>query len=188
MKRIKTIVAAALFFAAMFFVSSCSKETATVTPIGETARISTRAAGPSANGQGALFLDYPEFAPGMQYFSFHANTGADGSVTGSFETKWGSNGRLHGTIDCLSILPDGKTAIMSGTVTDVDGETYIDYGFAAGLDAWFKVQDNGEGAKSIEDSFTDIFVGYDYEPCTFDYGIFGVELLTIQNGNIQVKP
>ena len=132
-----------------------------------------------------MFLDYPGFIPGVQHFSFHANTDENGNVSGSFESKFGENGRLHGTIDCLSILPDGKTAIMSGAVTHVEGDTYIGVGFRVGDDAWFKVQDNGEGANATEDSFTDVAAYFDLEPCTYDYGI---DLFPILNGNIQVKP
>jgi len=185
MEKNKTSVSvvAVLFFAAIFFVSSCSKETETPDQAGGVEKKS--AAGPSANGQGALFLDYPGFVQGVQHFSFHANTDKNGIVTGSFESKWGVNGRIHGTIDCLSILPDGKTAIMSGTLTHVVGDTYIGYGFAVGDDAWFKVQDNGEGAKAAKDSFSDVFSSIDLEPCTTDYG---VDLFPILNGNIQVKP
>jgi len=140
---------------------------------------------PSANGQGAIYLNYEGFTPGVQHFSFHAKTDEMGNVLGSFETKWGVNGRVHGKIDCLTILPDGKSAIMSGTVTQVQGETYIGYGVEVGMLAWFKVQDNGEGAKATEDSITDINVDFNGLPCSYDYGD---DLLSIQNGNIQVKP
>lgn len=139
---------------------------------------------PSANGQGAVFLNYEGFTPGVQHFSFHANTDENGKVSGSFETKWGVNGRVHGTIDCLSILPDGKTAIMTGTVTHVQGEMYIYYGVEVGMNAWFKVKDNGEGANATKDNITDINVEHNGPPCSYDYDF---ELLTIQYGNIQVK-
>jgi hypothetical protein len=185
MKKIKIHVAAALFFAAMLCGSSCSKETETVRPIGETTRISARAAGPSANGQGTLIAGYLGDKP--QHFSFHANTSPNGNVTGSFEsTALGLDSRVHGRIDCLNILPDGKTAIMSGVVTVVTGDIYlIDFGFNVGDQAWFKVEDNGEGANATEDRFSDVYVFDELPPCTSD---FDVELLEIANGNIQVKP
>jgi len=177
----------ALFFVAMFFFSSCSKEKDmdTDNPLGQTKLKPADVSKPSANGQGALFLDYPGFIQGVQHFSFHANTDVNGNVTGSFESKWGKNGRVHGTINCLSILPDGKTAIMSGVLTKVQGDTYIDMGFLVGDDVWFKVQDSGEGANATKDRFSDFYAGSDQEPCTTDYG---VDLFTILNGNIQVKP
>lgn len=140
---------------------------------------------PSANGQGTIFINYDGFVPGVQHFSFHANTDINGNVTGSFETKWGINGRLHGTIDCLSILNDGKTAIMSGEITQVQGETYLDVGFVVGMDVLFQVQDNGEGANVLEDTFSDIYADFILPSCSEDF--LDVELLTITYGNIQVK-
>lgn len=143
--------------------------------------------GPSANGQAAVFLDYPGsgLTPGVQHFSFHTNTDMNGNITGSFETKYADNGRIHGTINCLSILADGKTAIMSGTVTQVSGANYIAFGFKVGDDAWFKVQDNGEGTNATKDSFSDVYVYFDLEPCTLDYSPY---LFPVIQGNIQVKP
>lgn len=188
MKKIKTNVVAALVFAAMFFSSSCSKETETVNPTGNTSntyQTAARISGPSVNGQGSLFLEYPGFTPGVQQFSFHANTDRNGKVTGSFEARWADNGRLHGTIDCLSILADGKTAIMSGTVTKVGGATYTAMHFAVGDDTWFKVQENGEGKNATKDSFSDLFAYFDLEPCSYDYN---PDLFPILYGNIQVKP
>ncbi|WP_310380459.1 hypothetical protein [Flavobacterium sp.] len=139
----------------------------------------------SANGQGAIFLNYEGFVPGIQYFSFHANTDVNGVVSGSFETKWGVNGRIHGTIDCLTTLSDGKTAILSGKVTQINGDGYINSGFLVGMNAWFKVQDNGEGANSSTDMFSDIYANFDpILQCSFN---LGVDMLTITNGNIQVK-
>jgi hypothetical protein len=149
---------------------------------GEVEKVVSR---PSANGQGAIFLNYEGFTPGVQHFSFHAKTDEMGNVSGSFETKWGANGRVHGTIDCLTILPDGKTAIMSGMVTKVQGDNYLYYGFEVGMKGWFKVQDNGEGANAIEDNITDFYVDFNGPPCSYDIGF---DLLTIQNGNIQVNP
>ena len=109
----------------------------------------------------------------------------NGNITGSFESKYADNGRIHGTINCLSILADGKTAIMSGTVTQVSGANYIAFGFKVGDDAWFKVQDNGEGTNATKDSFSDVYAYFDLEPCTFDYGPY---LFPVIQGNIQVKP
>lgn len=185
MVKFKTIVFAVLFFAAIIFVSSCSTDSETVIQIDETEQSLAKTSNPSANGQGAIFLNYDGFVPGVQHFSFHANTDNNGIVTGSFETKWGVNGRVHGTIDCLTILPDGKTAIMTGTVTHVQGDAYLYYGFEVGMNGWFKVQDNGEGANATEDNITDFYVDFNGPPCTYDLGF---DLLSIQYGNIQVNP
>lgn len=139
----------------------------------------------SANGQGTIFLNYEGFVPGNQHFSFHANTDNNGIVTGAFETKWGVNGRIHGTIDCLTILPDGKTAILSGFITQLDGDGYINSGFLVGMNTWFKVKDNGEGTNSSKDLFSDVFVDFNSVlVCSID---LEVDMLSITNGNIQVK-
>ncbi len=136
--------------------------------------------GPSANGQGALLN--PWFNGQVQHFSFHANTNASGNVTGSFETKSpGQDVRVHGTINCLTILADGKTAIVKGVVTQKVGEGFPG-GYEVGSQVWFKVVDNGEGANSSGDQFTDYYSSN--APCSN----FNVAIYTILNGNIQVKP
>lgn len=132
----------------------------------------------SASGQGTIALDYMNFEP--QQFSFHALKDVDGSVTGSWESNSpGQDCRTHGTITCLTILPDGKTAIMSGEITQVEGTCF---GSTVGSPIWFKVQDNGEGSKAAPDGFTDYYFGL--SGCT-DYGL---ALHPIIGGNIQVKP
>jgi hypothetical protein len=136
--------------------------------------------GPSANGQGAL--ENPWFNGRVQHFSFHANTDADGLVTGTFETKSpGQEIRTHGTINCLTVLPDGKTAIMSGVVTQKVGDGFPGYA-EVGSTVWFKVVDNGEGAKSDLDQFSDYTEGPG--DCSVNQL---VRLYQIVNGNIQVK-
>ena len=134
--------------------------------------------GPSANGQATLTLPYLN---GTQHFSFHAKKDGSGNVTGSFETKSpGQDIRVHGNIDCLNILPDGKTAIMTGVATHVTGTGFP---IAVGDRIYFKVKDNGEGGNSPSDQFTDyyLFGG----SCSNN---FGLTLNPITGGNIQVKP
>jgi hypothetical protein len=134
---------------------------------------------PSANGQATLTLPYLN---GTQHFSFQAKTDGSGNVTGSFETKSaGQDIRVHGNIDCLRVLPDGKTAIMTGVVTQVVGNGFP---IAVGDRVWFKVQDNGEGANAAGDKFTDyyLFGG----SCSNELNF--LPLNTITGGNIQVKP
>ena len=161
MKRISLFLAAAILMAGLIALTA----------------FKTLPPKPSANGQATLTLPYLN---GTQHFSFHAQTDASNNVTGSFETKSpGQDIRVHGNIDCLTILADGKTAIMSGIATNVDGNGFP---IAVGDRIWFKVQDNGEGANAPNDRFTDYFVG----------GICGVNynlaLQQITGGNIQVKP
>ncbi|MBC7382714.1 MAG: hypothetical protein H7296_06915 [Bacteroidia bacterium] len=134
--------------------------------------------GPSANGQGKLQLSYMNGETAT--FSFHASKDAAGNVSGSWEARSpGQDCRQHGTITCLTVLPDGKTAIMSGEVTKSDG-TCLGYG--AGTPIWFRVVDNGEGSNAAPDTFTDyyFFAG--------NCGNFGVTNHPITGGNIQVKP
>ena len=147
--------------------------------------LTTRGAGASANGQGALMLDYMNGR--VQHFAFHANTDATGKVTGSFESKSpGQDGRVHGTINCLTVLADGKTAIMSGVVTHVVGDGYVlGFGIKVGFPIWLKVEDNGQGANAAKDRFTDFYFLDTPISCKEDLGI---DLAPIINGNIQVKP
>lgn len=130
----------------------------------------------SANGEGELFYN-----GGAQHFAFHAMRFGDGTVKGSWESRSeGADNRTHGTITCLTIFPDGKTAMMSGVITQKEGTGFP--WFTVGDPIWFKVQDNGEGARSSGDKFSDYYMGL--SGCV-DYGI---SLLPIENGNIQVKP
>jgi hypothetical protein len=191
-----------LALASVFFITltNCTKEKITPSVSEEIAsvqkdgtssnEITTRASGPSANGQGFLKADYLE---GFQTFSFHANTDKDGNVTGSWTSNWqsqnpGLGGKFQGTIDCLNILADGKTARMSGIVTHVTGDCCPYFGFypEVGGIVWFEVQDNGEGAKASKDKFSDWWYWGEFlTTCADDWGAF---LWPIDNGNIQVKP
>ena len=136
-------------------------------------------AGPSANGQGGLMI-----GDRLQQFSFHANTANDGSVSGSFEIKSPSQDlRLHGTISCLSVLPDGKTAFLSGVITQRVGDGFPgDYN--VGDHVYFEVQDNGEGNAADADRFSDLYTSGATEFC----GPYSIGTQAIVNGNIQVKP
>ena len=134
----------------------------------------------SANGQGGLTLDYMNGQ--QQQFSFHATKDANGNVSGSWESNSpGQDIRTHGNIECLTILADGKTAVMSGVVTQVEGNGFP--GVTPGAHVWFKVQDNGEGANATEDTFSDYFFVSNTTCANFN-----VVLHPIDNGNIQVKP
>lgn len=137
--------------------------------------------GSSANGQGTLNLPYMNGVP--QHFSFHANTDKKGNVSGKFESKSpGQEIRIHGNITCLNILPDGKTAVMQGVVTQAKDNG--GFGIVAGSIIYFSVQDNGEGSNAAPDQFSDYFGPVGNFNC-FD---FGVPLNPITGGNIQVKP
>lgn len=133
--------------------------------------------GPSANGQGSLI-----YGGQAQHFAFHAKT-QNGVTTGSWESKSpGQNVRTHGTIDCLTIMPDGKTAYMTGVVTKKVGDGFPPGAYEVGSPIWFKVVDNGEGNTSATDQFTDY---YNFGNCVDRPNR---PLQDILNGNIQVKP
>ncbi len=135
----------------------------------------------SASGQGSLLN--PHFNDRVQHFSFHAASDADGSnVTGSWESNSPGQGiRTHGTITCLQILPDGKTAYMTGIITHRDGDGFAGL-YEVGDPIWFKVRDNGEGNNSVADQFSDYYnVGGCLPRPT-------ITMYPITGGNIQVRP
>ena len=136
---------------------------------------------PSANGQGALDLGLAK----IQHFSFHASTDNNGNVSGSFEVKSASQDiRLHGDISCLKVLTDGKTAFMSGVVTQRTGDGFPGF-YNVGDVVFFKVQDNGEGSNAAGDKFSDVYTNGINPICN---AAVPMPLLNIANGNIQVKP
>ena len=194
------LMAVALGF--LVILNSCNKEKFTP-PVNEevntvqndgivSTAVTSRASsgGPSANGQGFLKVGYLE---GSQTFSFHATTDKNGNVTGSWQSNWqsqnpGLGGKFHGTINCLKILADGKTARMSGLITHVVGDCCPYFGFTINVGdiIWFEVQDNGEGANTTKDTFSDWYgFGSFLTTCADDWG---VPLFPIASGNIQVKP
>jgi len=141
-------------------------------------------AGPSANGQGGI-----DYGGGLkiQHFSFHANTDNSGNVSGSFELKSpDQNIRVHGTIFCLRIYNDGKTAFLKGIITELNGSFP---GLDVGDPMFFWVRDNGEGANAQTDQFSDAFIsGNNNCPSPPQPEVLGFSMLNISNGNIQVKP
>jgi len=166
MKKITVFFAGAIMLAGLILVSTAFK------PLTERA---------SANGQGALDLGLAN----IQHFSFHANTDNNGNVSGSFEVKSpGQELRLHGTITCLRILGDNKTAFMSGQVTHRTGDGFPGL-YNIGDVVFFEVQDNGEGSNALTDKFSDLRTNGNTTPVC---GQYSIGMFNIANGNIQVKP
>ncbi|SRR5712692_2015404 len=132
--------------------------------------------GPSANGHGNLII-----AGELRTFSFTAVT-QKGGVTGESQLDNRAQGvKLHLAIDCLAV--SGNVARVSGIVTKVTGPTAVQVGWKS----IFHVKDNGEGSNDPPDAISLVFsfppsVNVD---CTTP---FVLPMLTIDDGNIQVKP
>ncbi|MEJ2193432.1 MAG: hypothetical protein P8X73_01065 [Ignavibacteriaceae bacterium] len=166
-------------------VTGCNEEPTSTenssTPVGVSGFLN-KGDGPSANGSAIL---PEEFLEGyFQNFSFHASENQDGNITGmiEFTCRIPSSGRVHGTIECMTI--DGNQATMSGVVTHSDIP-----GYQPGRLFWFRVVDNGEGNNSAADQFSDVWglpEGYSL-PCTESLP-FNFDMFEIEHGNIQVKP
>jgi hypothetical protein len=82
-------------------------------------------------------------------FAFSAVRYADGTASGQaqIESRKFDNLVIHMTIDCLYVLPDGKTAQLSGVITRTS------YPFAdapVGEVHRFTVQDNGEPGAGVD--------------------------------------
>ena len=175
------IILATVFFLSLMVLISCETTDNPSAPEGIANKDgggSLYKAGPSANGQ-AMFP--VEQLNGIQNFSFHARINRDGSITGSFQVKARDEnfpGRMHGTIDCLTI--DGDQATISGVATQSTFEN-----FPEGTPIWFRVVDNGEGNNSDPDEFSDVFLLFNSIPCDLPQN---VGMFEIENGNVQVKP
>ncbi len=140
--------------------------------------ILNKGTGPSATG--SAILSEEDLFGYFQNFSFQAQENPDGSITGSIEFKCRipGSGRVHGTIDCMTI--EGNQATMSGFATHSDIE-----GYPPGSFFWFRVIDNGEGDNSPADQFSDIWGVPEGHPCT--ESLTG-DMFDIENGNVQVNP
>lgn len=131
-----------------------------------------------ASGQGSLVLEGR-----VQHFSFEAYEDENGVIGGTYESKSpGQNLRTHGNITCVTILPDGKSAFISAVITHRVGTGFAGF-YLIGNYVSFEVQDNGEGANSPPDQFSDY---YDFGSDLY-CGPYELPLQTINNGNIQVN-
>jgi len=127
-------------------------------------------------------------------FSFSAVQYADGTARGNAQIasrKFQLDNRelvIHMSIDCLHVLPDGKTAQLSGVVTRT---SYPDPEVPIGEVHRFSVQDNGEPGAGV-----DKFSGVPPNPLNRDCddADFGAPepgrvaaTRTVNRGNIQVR-
>jgi hypothetical protein len=127
-------------------------------------------------------------------FSFSAVQYADGTANGNAQIasrKFRLDNRelvIHIRIDCLHVLPDGKTAQLSGVITRT---SYPDVEVPVGEVHRFTVQDNGEPGAGV-----DKFSGVPPNPLARDCDDpdFGqpeparvAPTRTVNRGNIQVR-
>jgi hypothetical protein len=171
------------FAAIAFMLTNCSKENEPLTFEDEpnlAAEFKASESNPSANGHGTLY-----FEDATREFTFHAKMKPDGSVNGSGILTW-SDGELvvKFSIDCLNILEDDMTAIMSGIVTSHSTDPEV-----VGRNCWFKVIDNGKGSNADPDEIS-LFYWYppDEQASQDCYTDNAVNMFQIAGGNIQVKP
>ncbi|MBK7793017.1 MAG: hypothetical protein IPJ62_11140 [Betaproteobacteria bacterium] len=112
--------------------------------------MATAAGNSSATGGGTA-----EEAGATSTFVFNAVQRKNGNVTGHlvYHVR-GWPVTIMMDLDCLIV--DGNTAKMSGVVTQVS-EEYPGFIFV-GQDAMFMVEDNGQGANSEPDLFSDLIL------------------------------
>jgi hypothetical protein len=143
-----------------------------------------KSSGPSANGQATLILD-----GGRQTFSFHAREKKNGSVSGSVQAKSrGQDLGFHGDVDCFTVV-GGNTAVIGGVLTQVRLGPNPAFIFDVGDRFWFKVTDNGEGANSPGDEFTDVGILTNFPDVRCEeFPPFSgfLPFLPIVKGNVQV--
>jgi hypothetical protein len=172
--------------AASVLVACADAPEATLTGVDFEPLASNTAAGPSASGHWEL-----ELFPGTTgKYSFNVRQHADGSVTGEFQLMENFDGRIervHGTLTCLTILPDGRTAHAGGVI---DHSTYSDDELP-GRGVILRVVDNGEGRNAV-DTASDIVYGFinpDFPQAFCDLGtaVYNPASLPVERGNIQVR-
>lgn len=120
----------------------------------------------------------------VRVFAFTVRKYADGSVQGHYEHRSFDDGEkfyVRGPLTCLNVI--GDRAWVGGLIADSSAPVL------EGLEMWFQVQDNGEGAQAAPDWST--LVGAspvegsaqeycdDAPPVNFPFDI--------EHGNIQVK-
>jgi hypothetical protein len=131
----------------------------------------------SASGSGQVHLGLP-----LRTFAFSATKAAEGTASGEAQVENRSTDfRGHITIDCVNVL--GNVAVMSGVWTSSTSPN-----IPVGTDAFFAVQDNGEGQSAPADEITLTFSGLGI-PCTFitDPALLAPFLVPIESGQIQVS-
>lgn len=137
--------------------------------------------GPLASGHANFTLD-----GSLRTFSFTAVTHRDGTVKGNAQANNRATGvKIHLDVNCLRLLPNGRTAILSGIVERSTDPTLV------GRIAIFSAEDNGESAGSPPDRLSLLFGFTTTIDCNHPVETdptFETDLMTTREGNIQVKP
>lgn len=108
----------------------------------------------SVSGSGHWEVDFGIPVPtgiGLRKLTLHAVEQADGTVHGEWQIVVGAT-ILHGSLDCVEFLPDGKSARVSGLVEDVKFSLVFEPNTAFGM----LIVDNGEGAGAPRDQDSDL--------------------------------
>ena len=91
----------------------------------------------------------------IEPFTFNVRVYADGSATGHFDYTQVRDGGaplvVRGSLDCATIA--GNRAWVGGVIEESSRASLV------GLDMWFQVQDNGEGADAPPDMSSTIGAG-----------------------------
>lgn len=125
----------------------------------------------SATGAGHLIISGER-----RTFAFAAVQDDSGVTVGQAQFQSRQTGqRVHVAVDCLLVA--GNIATMSGVITQSNNEAIV------GLNAVFRVVDNGEGKKDPKD---DISLAFPTAVNTC-LSAFNPTLFPIRNGNVQVR-
>jgi hypothetical protein len=170
-------------------LAACSGEQAPPTALGSREAPVSPASGEvgqSVTGS-ALVQVFAPAGIGLRRLTFTARVFPDGAVDGEWNLVAGS-AILHGDIDCLHILPDGKTARLSGIVTDAKFTLFV-----PGTAFAMEFVDNGQGGDADADVTTDLRAFRNASPevgrlfCETGEAPPDVEYLQMIHGNFQVR-
>jgi len=163
----------------LLFCNGCTKDADLTKDLSSSQTVLKSGNGPVAVGQGI----YHNLQGSTTHFRFNAMIKPDGSVEGNGELKYlqpqGSMVKFN--IDCLAV--SGNAAVMSGVATESTFSLC-----PAGTPVVFRAVDNGEGG-SDPDQMTGLYLYLDPGWGPWDCNNFPEqELISIEQGNIQVKP
>lgn len=123
----------------------------------------------------------------LRRLAFTGREYQDGSISGEWQIVIGGT-ILHGNIDCLTILSDGKTGRISGIVEQAKFTT-----FQVGTAFAMEFVDNGQGQAAADDEVTEILAFRNAPPevgrqfCETGEAPGELEWIQITQGNFQVR-